>query len=72
MMEDIYKKYLKITSKNIIDIKDDRDIIEMLDFQKFFLIASLKHVNIILICWMSIDIIQEMICLSLLRNIVVY
>ncbi len=72
MMEDIYKKYLKITSKNIIDIKDDRDIIEMLDFQKIFLIASLKHVNIILICWMSIDIIQEMICLSLLRNIVVY
>lgn len=72
MMEDIYKKYLKITSKNIIDIKDDRDIIEMLDFQKNFLIASLKHVNIILICWMSIDIIQEMICLSLLRNIVVY
>ncbi|WP_456086044.1 hypothetical protein [Ligilactobacillus animalis] len=71
-MEDIYKKYLKITSKNIIDIKDDRDIIEMLDFQKIFLIASLKHVNIILICWMSIDIIQEMICLSLLRNIVVY
>ena len=36
MMEDIYKKYLKITSKNIIDIKDDRDIIEMLDFQKIF------------------------------------
>ena len=72
MMEDIYKKYLKITRKNIIDIKDDRDIIEMLDFQKIFLIASLKHVNIILICWMSIDIIQEMICLSLLRNIVVY
>ncbi|AWZ39319.1 phosphoribosyltransferase-like protein [Ligilactobacillus murinus] len=35
-MEDIYKKYLKITSKNIIDIKDDRDIIEMLDFQKNF------------------------------------